>query len=54
MEFLGSSTVATVATDLSANVSSGVESVWPIALLAVSIPVSFYILRRLKGLFVTK
>ncbi len=51
MELVSSSTILTVATDLGANVSSAVDSVWTLALLAVSIPLAFYIIKRVIGLF---
>ena len=51
MELISSSTLSTLVADLSANVSSAVDSVWVVALLAVSIPLAFYIIRRVIGLF---
>jgi len=51
MELVGSGTIATFATDLSANVVSSIDSVWVVALLALSVPLAFYIIRRVIALF---
>lgn len=51
MQFVSSSTLANLTADLTANVASAVDSVWVIALLAVSIPLAFYIIRRVIALF---
>lgn len=51
MDFISAGTVSGAAAALGANVTTNVDSVWPLALLAVSIPVAFYILHRIIGLF---
>jgi hypothetical protein len=51
MDLVSSSTLTSVASDLSANVVSSIDSVWVVALLAVSIPLAFYIIKRVIGLF---
>jgi len=51
MELIGSSTLTGFATDLGANVTSAIDSVWVVALLAVSIPLAFYVIRRVIALF---
>lgn len=51
MELIATATVATLATDLGANVASAIDSVWTVGLLAVSIPVTFYVVRKLIALF---
>ena len=51
MEIISSTTIATVGADLSANVINSVGSVWVVALLALSIPLAFYIIKRIIGLF---
>ena len=51
MDFISSTTVNAAAAALGTNVTANVESVWPLALLAVSIPLAFYILHRLIALF---
>lgn len=51
MELISTGTVATLATDLGANVASAIDSVWVVGLLAVSIPLTFYVVRKLIGLF---
>ena len=51
MELIGSSTIGTVATDLSANVVSSIDSVFTVALLALSVPLAFYIINKVIALF---
>lgn len=51
MEFISSSTLVTFASDLSANVVDSIDSLWVVALLALSIPLTFYIVKRVIGLF---
>jgi len=51
MQIVSSTTLATLATDLSANVVDSIDSVWVVALLALSVPLAFYIIRRVIGLF---
>jgi len=51
MELISTGTVATLASDLGANVASSIGSVWVIGLLAISIPLTFYIVKRIMGMF---
>jgi hypothetical protein len=51
MEFISSSTVAGTALSLGNNVTANVDSVWTLALLAVSVPLAFYIIKALISLF---
>lgn len=51
MELIGSSTIVTVAADLSANVVDSIDSVFTVALLALSVPLAFYIIGRVIALF---
>ena len=51
MELISSSTLTTVAADLSANVVDSIDSVWVVALLALSVPLAFFIIKRVIGLF---
>lgn len=51
MDFISSSTVAAAATTLGTNVTANVDSVFTLVLLAVSIPLAFYILHQIIGLF---
>ena len=51
MELISSTTLTTVAADLSANVVDSIDSVWVVALLALSLSVAFWIIKRVIGLF---
>lgn len=51
MDFISSTTINAAAAALGTNVTTNVESVWPLVLLAVSIPLAFYVLHRIIGLF---
>jgi len=51
MELISSTTVNAASAALAANVSTNIDSVWVLVLLAVSIPLGFYILHRVMGLF---
>ena len=51
MELVSTATLATFASDLTANVADSVDSVWVIALVVIAIPLAFYILRKVIGLF---
>lgn len=51
MDFISSTTVNAAATALGTNVTTNVESVWGLVVLAISIPLAFYVLGRIIGLF---
>lgn len=51
MELVSTTSVAATAAALSSNVATGIDSVWTIVVLAVSIPLAFYILHRVIALF---
>lgn len=51
MDFISSSTVAAAGTTLGTYVTANVESVFTLVLLAVSIPLGFYVLHQIIGLF---
>lgn len=50
MELIASGTVASFATDMGANVSSAVTSLWPILLVVAGVPFAFYVLRKIIAL----
>lgn len=51
MELVSSTTVAAAAAALQTNVADNIDSVWVLVLLALSIPLAFYIIHRVIGLF---
>lgn len=51
MDFIASSTVNAAAAALGAQVSTNIDSVWPLLLIAVGIPLAFYITHKIMGLF---
>jgi hypothetical protein len=51
MELISSTTVNAAAAALAVNVQSTVDSVWILVLIALSIPLGFYIIHRVIGLF---
>jgi len=51
MELASSTDVAGAAAALAANVQTSLSSVWTLLLIAVSIPLAFYIAHRVMGLF---
>jgi len=51
MILVSSSTVNAAAAALATNVQTNIDSFWVLALLAVSIPLAFYIVGRIIGLF---
>lgn len=51
MDFISTSTVAAAATALGTDVTTNVESVFVLVILAISIPLAFYILHQIIGLF---
>lgn len=50
MELVSAGTLATFATDMGANVSSAVSSLWPILLVVGGVPFAFYVLRKIIAL----
>ena len=51
MELVSSTTVNAAAAALATNVTTNIDSVWVLVLLALSIPLAFYIIGRVIGLF---
>jgi hypothetical protein len=51
MEFASSTDINGVATALGANVTSGVSNLWPLMLIVVGIPLTFYVINKIIGLF---
>ena len=51
MEFASSSLVNQMAAALGANVSTNGSTLWPIVLIVIGIPLTFYILHKIIGLF---
>lgn len=51
MQLLSSTSSALTATALNSNVGTGIDSVWTVAIIAIGIPLAFYILKRIIGLF---
>lgn len=51
MELISSSTLVNVASNLSANVGDSIDSVFTVVLLALSVPLAFYIIGRVIALF---
>ena len=51
MDLISSTTVNAAAAALGTNVTTTIDSVWVLVLLAISIPLGFYILHRVMGLF---
>lgn len=51
MQFASTTDIAGVATTLGANVTTGVSNLWPIMLIVVGIPLTFYVIHKIIGLF---
>lgn len=51
MQLISSSTILTAAADVAANTQTTIDSVWVLVLIALSIPLGFYIVHRVMGLF---
>ncbi|MFA5299939.1 MAG: hypothetical protein WC389_17270 [Lutibacter sp.] len=51
MEFASSTLISGVATALGANVTAGTSNLWPIMLIIVGIPLTFYVINKIIGLF---
>lgn len=51
MEFASSTDIAQVASVLGSNVTTGVSNLWPIMLIIVGIPLTFYVINKIIGLF---
>lgn len=51
MEFASSTLIQGVATTLGANVTAGTSNLWPIMLIVVGIPLTFYVIHKIIGLF---
>jgi len=51
MEFASSTDIAGVASALGANVTAGVSNLWPLMLIVVGIPLTFYVISKIIGLF---
>jgi len=51
MELISSTTVNAAAAALATNTQSTIDSVWVLVLVALSIPLAFYIIHRVIGLF---
>jgi hypothetical protein len=51
MEFASSTDIAEVASVLGSNVTTGVSNLWPIMLIIVGIPLTFYVINKIIGLF---
>ena len=54
MEFISSSTLTNLPAELGSAVSDNVDTLWPIVLIVVSIPLAFYVLKKVIGLFPKK
>lgn len=50
MELASSTLIASFATDMGANVSSAVSSLWTVLLVVAGVPFAFYVLRKIIGL----
>lgn len=50
MELASSTLLESFATDMGANVSSAVSSLWPILLVVGGVPFAFYVLRKIIAL----
>jgi len=51
MELVSSTTVNAASAALATNVTTNIDSVWVLVLLALSIPLAFYIVHRVIALF---
>lgn len=51
MIFASSTDISGVATALGANVTAGVSNLWPLMLIVVGIPLTFYVINRIISLF---
>lgn len=51
MQFASSTDINGVAAALGANVTSGVSNLWPLLLIVVGIPLTFYVINKIIGLF---
>jgi len=51
MQFASSTDISGVASALGANVTAGVSNLWPILLVVVGIPLTFYVIHKIIGLF---
>jgi hypothetical protein len=51
MELIASGTVTTLLANVSSGVTSTGANLWVIAALAVSIPLTFYVIKKVVGLF---
>jgi hypothetical protein len=51
MELISSTTVNAAAAALAVNTQGTIDSVWVLVLVALSIPLGFYIIHRVIGLF---
>lgn len=51
MEFASSTDIGQVASVLGANVTAGVSNLWPLMLIVVGIPLTFYVINKIIGLF---
>jgi len=51
MQFASSTDVNNLATVLGSNVTTGVSSLWAILVIVVGIPLTFYIIHKIIGLF---
>lgn len=50
MELASSTLLASFATDMGANVSDAVSSLWPILLVVAGVPFAFYVIRKIISL----
>jgi hypothetical protein len=51
MIFASTTDIEGVASALGANVTTGVSNLWPILLIVVGIPLTFYVIHKIIGLF---
>lgn len=51
MEFASSTDIGQVTSVLGANVTAGVSNLWPLMLIVVGIPLTFYVINKIIGLF---
>ena len=51
MQFASTTDITGTAAALGSNVTAGVSNLWPLLLIIVGIPLTFYVLKRIIGLF---
>ena len=51
LQWISPTSTATMVGDLGANIGTSVGSIWQVVLLGVSVPLSFFVIRRIIGLF---